>query len=118
MLDITTKSIGYKNIILSHNKSILSTRADANLEVKVKNKTLACPVILANMPTCQTPQILSKFAMKNWPYVFNRLWGDDKIFEFIKRANEQNWNLISISIGVQPSDMVLLKKIKDPGPIS
>lgn len=115
MLDTSTTSIGYKNIVLSHNKSILSTRADASLEVKVKDKTLACPVILSNMPSCQTPQILSIFSIRKWPYVLNRLWGDEKTFEFVKRANEQHWKFISISVGVQPSDIILLNRIKDSG---
>ena len=105
----------FRNIILQHNKSILKTRDDAKISVDVNGKTLASPVVLSNMPSCQNAEVLNIFNQTHWPYVYHRLGGSDDIFRFVCKINDERWHLKSISVGVKQDDIVLLNKIKNAG---
>jgi GMP reductase len=72
------------------------------------NYQFACPVTMSNMKSIQTRDILRKFDNRNWFYVYHRIDGNGDIFDFVKQANEENWNCTSISIGIQDSDVNLL----------
>jgi GMP reductase len=67
------------------------------------------------MPCCQNDTVLDIFAELRWPYVYHRLGGTEDIFNFVKKANMDDWYLISISVGVSNKDKELLGKIKIHG---
>jgi GMP reductase len=110
-----SKNFGFKDIVLQHRQSVLSSRKDAIIGVNVKNKWLESPVVLSNMPSCQNDEVLNIFNNKKWPYIYHRVNGQKDILQFATRINEQNWFLKSISVGVKPEDWELLKTIKTLG---
>ncbi|MEK6882333.1 MAG: IMP dehydrogenase, partial [Nanoarchaeota archaeon] len=77
-------------------------------------KRLKIPVIPSNM-SCVIDNKLAKFLSENdYGYIFHRFNGPQNqkdLLWFIERANEENWKLISISIGVQSEDRELLSEI-------
>lgn len=105
----------FRNIILQHNMSILKTRDDANISVEVNGKTVASPVVLSNMPSCQNSDVLSTFGRLKWPYVYHRLGGTYDILRFVRKINDESWHLKSISVGVKSDDIALLTEIKNAG---
>ena len=104
-------ALHYKNIILKHGKSIVESRSECDISQTLGDWKFACPVTISNMKSVQTIPILRKFDSRNWFYVYHRIDGHDDIFDFVKRTNEGNWNCISISIGIQDSDVDFLKHI-------
>jgi hypothetical protein len=74
--------LNYSNIILKHNKSILQSRAEADISVSYfditktlcldeqrTGKTLESPIILTNMPSVQNNTILNIFNKRKWHYI-------------------------------------------------
>lgn len=110
------RALNYNDIILRHNKGTLSSRTQAKISVDFGRKTLATPVILANVSYIQRGHrndILKKLDYKKWGYIYHRLDGDMDIIDFIEECHNTSWNLISISVGVKESDRNLLKLIKE-----
>ena len=104
-------SLNYKNIILKHNKSIVESRSDCCIRQKLGDWEFMSPVVMSNMKSIQTRDILRKFDNRGWFYVYHRIDGNDDIFDFVKQTNEQGWFSTSISIGIQQSDIELLQHL-------
>jgi GMP reductase len=102
-------ALHYENIILKHNKSVVESRSECDITQELGNYRFACPVVMSNMKSIQTVDILRKFDQRNWFYVYHRIDGNDDISNFVKLANEENWGCVSISIGIQDSDVALLR---------
>jgi GMP reductase len=102
------KALTYQQVYLLPNKGILKSRADANISVEFLGFKLRAPWMPANMSTVINPDIAYWLSLRSYPYIMHR-FGDT--FEFVKRANQQEWNLISISVGVKQEDVKLIEKI-------
>jgi GMP reductase len=105
------QALHYKNIILKHRKSIVGSRSECDISQKLGDRTFACPVIMSNMKSVQTVDILRKFDQRNWFYVYHRIDGVDDIYNFVKIANDEDWGCTSISVGIQQSDCDLVRKL-------
>lgn len=114
-MNIEYDNFGFEDIILQHNFSTVKSRSEINTSVTYGGVTLDTPVILSNMPSCQNEEVLNKFNKFKWGYVYHRMGGIDDIFNFAQKINAENWNLKSISVGVQEKDLELLQKIKAQG---
>ncbi len=114
-MNIEYDHFGFENVVLQHNFSRVKSRSEINTSVTYGGVTLDTPVILSNMPSCQNEEVLNKFNELKWGYVYHRMNGVDDIFNFVQKINAENWNLKSISVGVQDRDIELLKKIKNQG---
>ena len=64
------------------------------------------------MKSIQNVEICRTFDSKSWFYVYHRINGQEDIFNFVKTTNLENWNVVSISIGIQQEDIDLLRRIK------
>lgn len=120
--------LNYSNIILKHNMSQIESRTQVDItttdrEWSIKQPdnfpdnaiTLNSPVILTNMPSVQNEDILNIFNSRKWPYIYHRMGGSLDIYNFTQKINEENWHLKSISVGVNRTDLELLKTIKTQG---
>lgn len=102
------------NIVLKHGYGQVFSRKNVNINIcDKKGQIFDSPVILSNMPSVQNDIILKKFDKAYWPYVRHRIDGPEKIYDFVVQTNKEDWNHISISIGVQDSDLELIRKIKN-----
>lgn len=111
------RALNYNDIVLRHNKGILSSRADAKISVDFGEKILTTPVILANVAYIQRYEegldILHQLDQRKYGYIYHRLDGNDDIIAFVERTNKENWHLISISIGIKDADKDLIRILKD-----
>lgn len=110
-------ALRYENIVLKHNKGVLSSRSEADVSINLGKKRLESPVFCSNMPYLQrpNPRFLEIFNEKKWGYIYERLGGVADILSFATKINEENWHFKSISVGIQNSDRSLLKTILDNG---
>ncbi len=101
--------LNYKDIILRHGKSVVASRSECDISMKLGDKSFASPVFAANMKSILTPGICKRFDFCNWFYVYHRIDGFSDILNFINVANREKWNTVSISIGVQADDIKVLE---------
>ena len=92
--------LNYKDIILRHKKSIVNSREECDISIKLGNKVYKSPVCASNMKSILTKDICKIFDNRQWFYVYHRIDGVFDVEDFIIKANEKNWNTVSISIGV------------------
>lgn len=114
MIDFTKIGLGYENIVLKHNKCIVSSRAECDTSTEIAGKKIAVPCFPSNMKAIINEDICKQFDDAGWFHVFQRV-DEDRIFPYIKRANDENWNFVSISIGIKPIYYEILKKVKEMG---
>lgn len=103
-------ALNFNNIILKHNKCVVNSRSECGITTTLGGKVIACPVIPTNMKSIINEDICKLFDDNKWGYVFQRV-DEEKIFPFVGRANNENWHLVSISVGIKPFYIDLLKKI-------
>jgi len=101
----------FKDIKLIHNYGSCDSRS--NLDITVEDSTGKIhnsPIILSNMPCCQTNKVLKIFNSMKWPYIFHRIQSSQILF--LNKIIKENWHLKSISVGVQENDLNILETIK------
>jgi GMP reductase len=103
------RSLYYKDIILKHGKSCVASRSECDITQKLGNHTFTTPVVMSNMKSIQTKEICKMFDNRGWFYVYQRIDGAVDIYNFIK--NSQDFNVVSISIGVKQEDLELLRQV-------
>lgn len=102
-------ALQYKDVCLLPNYSSLQSRALADTSVEFVGRSFDLPVIPSNMK-CVIDEIIAKYLSENnYFYVMHRF--DTDIYEFVERANEENWSTISISIGVGKEARELIDKL-------
>jgi GMP reductase len=124
------KALKYDDVaLLPDNYSDLETRDDADVSVAFLGKTYSNPVICANMASVVNVDVCRKLDLHNYFYIMHRfgyLMGDAAIGAenciglsvtqgLVRVANEENWNLVSISTGVNDDSLNDLKFIKKHG---
>ena len=99
----------YDDVCLLPAYSTLPTRDKADTSTVFLGKKFELPVVPSNMVSVINEKIVRKFSENNYFYIMHRFGGDDQTFNFLKLANEEGWETISISVGVnEPSRAVLL----------
>lgn len=105
-------ALNYKNIILRHGKCVVNSRTECDIRQKLGKFEFAAPCVCANMKSLINFNLCKLFDFRNWFYVYHRIDGPPDIWKFIVRANQENFKIISISVGIQPEYFDLLKNIK------
>lgn len=95
------KGYTYQDIYLLPRHSTVKSRSDVDVSVEFLGRKFNLPVIPANMSSVLDRDIARELSEKEYFYIYHRF---DNNEEFVRQANEQNWKLISISIGVQQVD--------------
>ena len=104
----------YDDVCLLPAYSTLPTRDKADTSVAFLGKKFELPVIPSNMVSVINEKIARKFSENNHFYIMHRFGGDNQTLDFLKIANEENWETISISVGVnEPSRSVLLNAAEE-----
>ena len=104
----------YQEVFLKPRYSQFHSRSEADVSVKLGNKTFKVPVMPANMK-CTIDAAKAKYMSDNdYFYVMHRFNSDPLAKpnadnkKFIEMANEENFKNISISVGVKEEDVELI----------
>lgn len=104
-------SLHYENIFLKPNFNSVKTRSNIDTDVNFLGKVFRLPVIPANMKCCVDFDVCQILDSKFYFYVMHRF--DHDIFGFVKDANECNFNVVSISLGIQEKDRALITNLSN-----
>lgn len=102
-------SLHYENVFLKPNYNSVKSRAEIDTDVNFLGKVFRLPVVPANMKCCVDFDVCQMLDSKHYFYIMHRF--DHDIFAFIKDTNECNFNIVSISIGIQEKDKALINNI-------
>jgi GMP reductase len=92
----------YDNICLRPNYSDLPSRSEADTTVNFLGQNYNLPIIPANMVSVIDAKIARFLSENGYFYIMHRFSNTDQFFvrNFVGKANDENWRLISISTGV------------------
>jgi GMP reductase len=114
MVDVSKTALHFQNIILKHKKCIVRSRSECDISSEIAGKKIRIPVFPSNMKSVVNLDVCKQFDDAGWFHVFPRV-DEDAILPYIIKANEQNWNFVSISVGIKPIFMEILKTVKERG---
>lgn len=103
------EALHYKDVVLIPSYSDLSSRSDADTKVTLGNHTFNVPIVPSNMKCTidvSTAKVLSESSCF---YIMHRF--DIDIVDFVAQANKEKWKCVSISCGVNKTDIELLDTI-------
>ena len=110
-----TTYYSYQDVFLKPRYSEFHSRSEADVSVKLGNKTFKVPVMPANMK-CTINVDKAKYMSENdYFYVMHRFNGDHSSApntdnkKFIEMANRESFKNISISLGVKDEDKELIE---------
>ena len=102
-------ALNYKDIcLIPPSKCLVTSRSECDTSIVFLGKCFKLPVVPANMVAVINDDIAKWLSFNRYFYIMHRFGNN---LEFIKRANEENWPTISISIGVKPDDEATIKYI-------
>ena len=110
-----TQLFSYDDIILVPNHSFLKSRSDANTSINFLDKFFKLPIIPSNMEDVIDRSNALMLSENEYFYIFHRFgkYGNgDPVHSFVANANNNNWKLISASIGVGDESLSVLNDIK------
>jgi GMP reductase len=107
------KCYSYKDIYLVPKYSTLASRSEAKTSLKFGLKEFKLPVMPSNMLSVIDEKWAKWLSENNYMYVMHRF--NDCTIPFVKKANEENWNTISISIGINQKSISELMHIYESG---
>lgn len=102
-------SLHYDNVFLKPNFNTIKTRSNIDTDVNFLGKVFRLPVIPANMKCCVDFDTCQFLDSKLYFYIMHRF--DHDVYAFVKDANEANFNIVSISVGIQEKDKALITNI-------
>lgn len=106
--------LSYDTVTLYPNHSNLPSRNDADTTVNFCGWKFNLPVVPANMKDVINPKLAKLLSENGYFYIYHRFGQnyEDNSFEFVRKANEENWKLISISVGVNAESRTEILKYK------
>lgn len=108
-------NLNYSDIILQHSKSIVSSREECDISTYFGKTLYNSPVCCANMQSILTKDICKVFDNRKWFYVYHRINGVFDVESFVTAANKENWNTVSISVGVGTDWCYLINRLEANG---
>lgn len=102
------RALSYQDVYLIPKYSELESRSQADISVEFLGRRFRSPVVPANMESVIDDKIAKWLSENDYFYIMHR-FGDT--LEFIRKANQENWRNISISVGVKEEDQELLRNI-------
>jgi GMP reductase len=91
-------ALSYDDIYLIPRYSELESRSKAKTIGSLGNKEFNLPIIPSNMETVIDEKWAKWLSQKNYFYVMHRF--NEQTVPFVRKVNEENWNTISVSTGV------------------
>lgn len=96
------KSLKYEDICLIPNYSEVYSRVDCDTSCELTGRTFKLPIIPANMKSVIDMRIAKWMSDNDYFYIMHRF--DNSLREVVAQMNDENWNTISASMGVQMKD--------------
>ena len=109
-------ALKYEDICLVPNYSDVTSRSDCSTFTVIHNQQFKLPVMPANMKTVIDLDLARWMSRERYFYVMHRFGHDMR--QFIDIANEEDWQTISISIGVKQQDEKLIEYLREPRPFN
>ena len=103
------QALHYSNIVLVPNYSFLKSRSNADTTVELGRFKFKAPVVPSNMKCSIDIDTARNLDQNGFFYIMHRF--DVDIVSFVELANKENWNCISISIGVNETDICILEEL-------
>jgi GMP reductase len=91
------KHLKYEDVVLVPSYSTCESRADNDTSCRLGGFTFKVPVVPANMSSVINTEIARKLSHHGYFYIMHRFGMTN--YDFVKMANEEDWKLISISVG-------------------
>tara|TARA_R110000824_G_scaffold313927_2_gene500770 strand:+ start:936 stop:1943 length:1008 start_codon:yes stop_codon:yes gene_type:complete len=91
------KQLKYEDVVLVPEYSTCESRSDNDTSTRLGAGSFNLPVVPANMSSVINENICKELSFAGYFYIMHRFGIDN--FEFVKKANEERWSCISISIG-------------------
>ena len=104
------RALGFEDVVLVPRYSELQTRKDAHTKLCVADHIFKLPVCPSNM-ICTINENIAKFFSENEYFYIMHRFGNT--LKFVKKANEENWKFISISVGVGNNCNAIIDQIKE-----
>jgi len=102
-------SLHYENVFLKPNYSSVHSRSEIDTDILFCGRTFKLPVVPANMKCCIDTDTCALLDKHGYFYIMHRF--DKDIHNFVRFANLQKFNLVSISVGIQQKDKNILTSI-------
>lgn len=102
-------SLHYENVFLKPSFNSVQSRAEIDTDITFGSRTFKLPVVPANMKCCVDIDTCKLLDKHGYFYIMHRF--DEDINNFIRYANLQEFNTVSISLGIQQKDKNLLTSI-------
>lgn len=102
----------FKDIILTHNKSIVNSREECDTTRRLGRHSFKFPVMISNMKSVVNFDVCKIFDQHNLFYVYPRVDGPNYVAAFAYWSNK-NLNITSISVGIQKEWIELIKTLSD-----
>lgn len=102
----------FEDVLLVHSKSIVASRSECDTSAKLGKHTFAVPIVASNMKSILNKEICKQFDDANWFYVYPRIDGEGDVLRFIEYAEEESFNVISISVGVKREWVGFIQSLK------
>lgn len=107
-----SEALGYQNVALVPRYSTLRSRSEADVSVEFLGRKLAGCWLPANMESVLNADIARWLSENSFAYIYHRF---SDTLDFVRRANQESWKLVSISVGVKQIDRDLLTEIVKEG---
>ena len=105
------QALHYKDIVLIPKYSDLESRSLADTSTELAGHIFKVPVVPANMKCTININTARTLSNNGYFYIMHRF--DMDTVEFARIANYEGWDLISVSVGVNDSDVIILQKLYD-----
>lgn len=102
------KALKYEDVCLVPNYSECSSRSECSTFTAFGPRQFKLPVVPANMKSVINPKLAEWMSNNQYFYIMHRF--DIDTIAFLVHANEDDWQTISISVGVNEKDKDLLLK--------
>lgn len=106
-------ALSYDDVYLVPKYSELQTRKLADTSIQLGKHKFKLPVVPSNMKTVIDENWAKWLSNNGYFYIMHRF--DNVTVPFVQRANEDNFQIVSISTGVNDDSLIELQMIKDGG---
>ena len=96
------KALKYEDVCLLPNYSEVYSRVDCSTETTLCDKKFKLPIIPANMKSVIDMHLARWMSENDYFYIMHRF--ENSLHEVVSQMNDENWNTISASMGVQMKD--------------
>ena len=102
------KTLSYSDVCLVPEYSECRSRSDASTLITFGPRQFHLPVVPANMKAVINEDIARSMSDNGYFYIMHRF--DVDMLKFVQRANDEDWQTISVSVGVKDEDTNFLLK--------